>query len=508
MSKRYILGVDCGTQSLRAALYTPGGALAGQAVAPFPTERPQVNRAEQHPQDWWRALCRAVPQALAAAGASAADVAAVGCDGTSYTGVYCAEDGAPLRPAILWMDLRAAAEAREIEASRHPVLDHCGRHISAEWLLPKTLWVHRHEPKIYAESARVVEGVDWLVHRLTGNWVTSTGNASGKRHWTPDAAWPSDLYDLFGLADLTDKSPDAVLYSGDAAGTLTAAAAEALGLTTDCIVAHAGMDGWVSVIGTNCFESGCMSLTLGTSTVLIGETPSPALIEGIMGPFPEGIRRGYATYEAGQTSGGSTVGWLLALLGTADERAHAALLEQAACIPPGADGIIAFDAWRGNRTPYFDPAARGTLCGLTLEHGPAHLYRAVLEGCAFGLRNVVDHLRNGGARVQTLRACGSGAANPLWVRIIADALQIPVLVSEEKHATCLGSAMCASVACGMHDIIESAAAAMAPRFTTLEPQQADDLYEPYYQAYLKLYRQAGGVMHDLAAISGDNRRDT
>ena len=449
-------------------------------------------------------MCAAVPRCLRESGIPGSDVAAIACDGTSFTGVFCDTQAVPLRPAILWMDLRAADEAAEVEATRDPVLDHCGRRISPEWLLPKVLWVQRHEADVYRQSARIVEGVDWLIHRLCGRWVTSTGNAAGKRHWTPGNGWPAAFYDTLGLPGLADKSPDHVLYVGEAAGRLLPEAAEALGLSRDCVVAHAGMDGWTAPIGKDCFRPGCLSLILGTSTVAVLETDSPRLIDGVMGPFPDGIRRGRAVYEAGQTSGGSTVGWLLSILGIdVDSPKHEALQREAAEIPPGSNGLVVFDAWRGNRTPYYNPHARGTICGLTLEHGPAHLYRALLEGCAFGVRNVFTTLDQGGCPIAEVRTCGSGAANTLWTQIIADATGLPLLVSSETQATCLGSAVCAAVACGAFDSLEDAAAAMAPDFHSVEPHHGAQDYEPYYALYLETYARMKPTMGRLSRLSGE-----
>jgi ribulokinase len=500
MAGTLVMGVDCGTQSLRAALYQTDGVLLGRAAATYETVRPHTNWAEQNPEDWWDALTYAVRACVKEAGVASGDVAALACDGTSFTGVFCDAQGIPLRPAIIWMDLRAAEEARRIERLAHPVFDYCGRHISPEWMLPKTLWVREHEPAVYAASDRIVEGVDWLIYRLTGRWVTSNSNASGKRHWTPERGWPVDLYEAAGLPELAEKSPDKIVYMGDPVGQMTRQAADALGLSTACVVSHGGMDGWTAPIGKNCFAKGCRSLALGTSTVLFVETDAPRFVDGVMGPFPDGIRRGYAVYEAGQTSGGATISWLAALLGREAPGEHERLEQEAALLPPGAQGLVVFDGFRGNRTPYFDPQARGAICGLTLDHTPAHLYRAVVEACSFAVRNVAERFERGGLPIDCIRTCGSGAANRLWTQTLADVLGKTIEVSAEKHATCLGSAVCAAVACGAFADLPEAAAAMAPRFTAVEPALPREAYDSFYEAYLETYERMKDVMHRMAHI--------
>jgi ribulokinase len=501
MREYLVLGVDCGTQSLRAALYDTDGTLLAQASHAYATAYPGVNRAEQDPEDWWRALRRAVPDCLSQAGVSGNDIAAIACDGTSFTAVFCDAAGTPVRPALLWMDLRAADEATRVEETRDPVLDHCGRRVSAEWGLPKALWLQHHEPDAFNQAAFMVDNSDWLTYRLCGRWTASSGSASGKRHWTPQEGWPVPLHETLGIPSLTEKSPATVAYVGEPLGTLTPDAANALGLASSCIVTHGGLDGWAAPIGKNCLAEGSVSLTLGTSNILIAETASPKRIDGVMGPYPDGVRRGRAVYECGQASGGSIVGWYLSLIGIEPgSPAHAELEEQARHIPPGSEGLVVFDAWRGNRTPYFDAHARGTICGLTLEHGPAHLYRAVLEGCAYGLRNVFDTLNAGGHTVKEVRACGSGANNVLGVEIIAGVLGMPLQVSAEKQATCLGSAVCAAVAAGAHPDLETAAEAMAPPFETVRPACGAGTYTPCFEIYLETYRQMKDSMRRLSSL--------
>jgi ribulokinase len=493
------LGVDCGTQSLRAVLYRADGTLLAEASHAYPTLYPHPNWAEQNPEDWWNALRQAVRGCLARAGVHGEEVAAIACDGTSFTGVFAKNDGTVLRPAILWMDIRAAEEAAEITATDGPALESCGGRVSPEWTLPKALWVERNEPEVYAEADRIVEGVDWLLFRLCGRWTTSTGSAGGKRHWTPERSWPVEFYERIGLPDLADKGPDDVVYVGEPLGALLPEAAAALGLGPRCVVAHAGMDGWTAPIGLNALGPGNAALTLGTSTVLFAETNRAARIDGIMGPFPDGVRRGYPVYEAGQTSGGSTVEWVLKLLGIgfgSDEYATIQVLAEG--IPPGAGGLVVFDALHGNRTPYFDPFARGNVCGLTLQHGPPHLYRAVLEGCAYAIRNILETLERGGRHVQEVRVSGSGAGNPLWLRIIAGATGRPLHVSKVAHATCLGAAVCAAVAAGAHADLAAGAAAMAPEFDTVWPGPEVEAYDEYFKAYLDTYARMKGTMHWLA----------
>src|SRR5262249_49876223 len=169
--RRLFLGLDVGTQSLRAALIDEHGRTMAYGVAPIETTYPRPAWAEQQPLEWWSAAGAAVRAAVGQGGVAPGEVAAIGLDCTACTVVACDDDGHPLRPALLWMDQRAFREAEEISATGDPILRYVSGRVSPEWMLPKALWLRRNEPENYHGAARIVECTDWMMHRLTGEWT-------------------------------------------------------------------------------------------------------------------------------------------------------------------------------------------------------------------------------------------------------------------------------------------------------------------------------------------------
>src|SRR5271166_4935590 len=229
--ERFVLGLDVGTQSLRAALFDLQGRSVAFGVAPIDTTFPSPTWAEQDPAQWWSAARAAVQKAVAQAGAAPEQVAAIGLDCTACTVLACDLAGNPLRPALLWMDQRSFREAETISATGDPVLRYVSGRVSPEWMLPKALWLKRNKPELYRSAARVVEGTDWMMHRLTGDWTLSLNHVAVKWNYArPDGGWPLGLMRAVGLDDLPSKWPEPIIPLGRGGATLCRAAAEDLGL--------------------------------------------------------------------------------------------------------------------------------------------------------------------------------------------------------------------------------------------------------------------------------------
>src|SRR5207253_2308985 len=194
------LGIDVGTQSLRAAVIDAEGNCRSFATSPIHTSYPQPGWAEQDPLEWWQAAREAVPQALARGQLKPEDIAGIGLDCTACTVLPCREDGTPLRKALLWMDQRAFREAAEISVTRDPILRYVSGVISPEWMLPKALWLKRHEPAVYHQAAKLIECTDWFMHQLTGAWTLSLNNVTVKWDYArPDGGWSERLLRQVGL---------------------------------------------------------------------------------------------------------------------------------------------------------------------------------------------------------------------------------------------------------------------------------------------------------------------
>jgi FGGY-family pentulose kinase len=495
----YLLGLDVGTQSLRAALVDPQGRTAGYGVAPIETTYPRPAWAEQEPLQWWEAAQRAVRGALAAADAAPEEVLAVGLDCTACTVVACDAEGQPSRPALLWMDQRAAVEAQEISATGHPILRYVSGRVSPEWMLPKASWLKRNQPDLYSRAARLVECTDWMMYRLTGEWTLSLNHISVKWNYArPDGGWALDLLEQAGLSDVQDKWPTRIVPLGRGDAHLSNRAAGELGLPAGIPVAQGGIDAYLGMLGLGATSDGDVAVIAGSSTCHLAQSRAGVFGSGAAGCYPDATVLGLYTVEAGQTATGSVLDWFRRHFASGQEReAHArgvhvfdVLDEQAAAVPPGAEGLLVREDWQGNRSPYKNPAARGAIVGLSLAHGPGHVFRAIYEAIACGTRRILEDAAACALNVERIFLGGGGARSGLWVQIHADVLGRPIRLARESEACALGSAMAAALAAGIYADFDEAGRAMVAIEKVVEPNRANSgVYAELFGRYVDLYHR-------------------
>ncbi|MFC5754783.1 FGGY-family carbohydrate kinase [Actinomadura rugatobispora] len=500
-----LLGIDLGTEGARVAVYTAGGAVLGTGRHGYATGYPRPGRAEQDPEDWWRAVVAATRQALAEAGGPAVSGVAVAT--TASTVVVLDGDGRPLRPALLWMDARAGAESELTARTGHPVLRYAGGADAVEWLVPKAMWLARNEPETYRRAARIVEAVDYLTWRLTGTWTASRMNAVCKSNHDPRGdGYPTGLYESLGVPDLAGKLPPEVLPVGATAGEVTAAAGAELGLRGTPRVAVGGIDAHLSLLATGGLEPGRLSVVCGTSNAFVAEIEDPVFTPAIWGPYPDALRDGHWLVEGGQVSAGSVLRWVSEdMLGLSRERLPE-LWDEAARVGPGEHGLVVLDYFMGNRTPLRDPALRGAVLGLTLGTTPAQLYRAAVEGVAYGTRQVLESFLEAGVPVKDIYVSGGIQHNPLWLSITADVLGRPLrLVGAGDNLTLRACAVIAATATGAHPDLAAAAEAFTPATTLVEPSApaANGAYDEGYALYRQATAATREVAHRLGRPSGE-----
>ncbi|MCC6867895.1 MAG: hypothetical protein IT522_03650 [Burkholderiales bacterium] len=486
----YVIGIDGGTESLRAHVFDLTGTSRGSAKAEYRTSFPAPGCAEQDPRDWWAALAHAVRGAVREAGVAPEAIAALALDTTSATVVPVDAAGEPLRPALLWMDIRAAAEADAVLATGAAALElNCAGAgpVSAEWMIPKALWLKRHEREFYDRAARILEYQDYLMRRLTGRDVAALTNAAIRWHYRSRAGgWPREMLARLDLDDLVDKWPAEVIAPGIAVGPLTAGAAEHLGLTRSTLVVQGGADAFIAMIGLGVSRPGQLALVTGSSHLQLAAADRPLSIPGLWGSYADAVYPGRHIVEGGQSASGSMIAWLMRLIGR--DADLAALNFEAASIAPGSDGLVVLDHFQGNRTPYTDAHSRGAFVGLSLAHGRAHLLRAMIEGIAFGTRAVLDRMVAAPLPIDEIVIGGGASRSPLWVQIHADTAARPVKVAAVPDASVLGSAILAATGAGAFPDLDTAMAAMVRIERVVEPQPAAAArYEDIYGDYIRLY---------------------
>jgi ribulokinase len=508
----YVIGIDGGTESLRVGIYDLDGNPITYSSVPYSTAFPHPGWAEQDPDAWWSALVEAVPEALAASGIDPADVIGLGVDTTACTLVFLDENKRPLRPALLWMDVRASDQARRVSAIEHRALKYLGQStMSAEWMPAKALWVKEHQADVYDRTAHVCEYVDYLAYMLTGQLTASLNTTSIRWLYNHrEGGWAPDYFERIGLGDLVPRFPPSVLPMEAVAGYLTPSAAAATGLPEGLPVAKGGADAFVAMLGLDVVAPGRVALITGSSHLQLGQSATPLHVKGMFGTYPDAVVQGSYTFEGGQISTGSIMRWFAtSVLGFGrDDGAgqQARLIEQlserAAAIAPGAEGLILLDYWQGNRTPHVDAEARGAMWGFSLNHRAEHVARAIMEGVAFGTERIFAVMRNGGVGVDDVYAAGGATRSPLWMQIHADVSNVPIHLTKVGDAASLGSAILAAVAAEAYTSIEEASAQMVTVTHTVEPVAAQHrVYRDYYDLYCETYERLGDLMHRAAVLS-------
>ncbi len=505
----YLIGIDVGTQSVRSCLFDLEGAVVASAARPLTTTFPKPAWAEQDPEEWWRAAVETLKEILEVSRVNPADIVGLSYDCTACTVTALTADGKPLRPALLWMDERAYEEADEVSATGHEILKYCGGKVSPQWMLAKGRWLERHQPDVFRRARWIVDEADFFTFRLTGRMTASLDNATAKWNYVrPLGGWPADFLRAAKAERLAEKWPADVLPVGRSLGRIQEALARELGLSSATMVAQGGIDAHAGEIALGAVGAGDLALILGSSTCHMAQSPTP-VFANIWGPYPDALVEGMFTLEGGQTATGSIIQWLVEHFGaeaasqakSRGQDAYAYLDGLAEAIPPGGEGLLVLDYFQGNRTPYKDPLARGTVIGLTLKHGLAHLYRAVYEGICFGTRQILEDMVTRGFKLERIYAGGGGAKSRLWTQIQADVLGQPIHLPRDKETMALGAAIWAGLGSGVFRSYQEAINRMVHIERAVAPVvERREIYESLYRQYVDLYPATRSAMHSLAKM--------
>lgn len=521
-----LAGLDIGTSGVKAGVFDAGGKLVGLARAPHRIETPRPGLAECDPEDWWRGLVRSLREACEAGGVSPGDIGGVGLSVLYPVVVPLDADGRALYPAILYSDQRSLAQVAAIE-EKIPRAEYestiGNRLVPGTCAVTSMAWLRDERPDAY-EGARVLGFANtFAVSRLTGEFVTDPSNASvsGLMNINDPRRWSEELAEKLGIDPV--KLPR-IIGSDEVAGAVTKAAAEETGLSQGTPVVAGCGDVVASAVGAGLASGGAGGewavYIAGSSDSLTVPMARPSEGRGCVNCacVPRGVWLGIGT----TTSSGASVDWFAReFLETASchggrmpaGESLAVVTDLAASSPPGANGLLFTPYLQGERTPLWDPRARGGFFGLTLTSGRADLARAVFEGTAFSFRQMVESLEGfAGTELREIRAVGGGTRNALWNQIKADVLQRKIRVLGFQETGTLGAALLAGVGAGVYRSFEEAADVPAgPRRAeaataaqpggeaeVIEPDPARaDVYARLFELYSTVYRRTRDIAHGL-----------
>jgi xylulokinase len=467
-----IIAHDLGTTGNKASLHHDDGRLVASVTVPYPAHFAAGGVAEQDPGDWWEAVVTATRDLIARTGTTPADVAGLVVSGQMMGAVLLDADGEPARPAIIWADTRAGAQQRELETAigAERAYGILGHRLNPTYSIEKIMWVRDSEPDTWARVRRVCVAKDFIVLRLTGRLATDRSDASGTNAYDQARGTWSD--EVLQAARLDPALFPEILESTQIAGTLTDAAAMALGLPASVSVVMGGGDGPMAAVGSGVVapEDGPY-VCLGTSSWISFAADAP-LHDPAMRTFTfDNVVPGSFVPTATMQAGGASVQWIAEALSPDPAHPETARLTAEASADLDTDDLYFLPYLLGERSPMWDPDARGAFVGLARHHGRAHLVRAVLEGTAFNLLSCIQAFREAGAVIDRIDAVGGGAQSDVYLSVLADVWGVPVrrrTIVEEANS--LGAAVTAAVGLGLTDF--SAARALSEVTAEFTPDAA------------------------------------
>lgn len=493
----YVIGCDLGSQSAKTVLMSEDGRLVATANAGYTMQHPHSGWAEQDPAVYRDGLASGVREVLATSGVAPADVTHIGLS-SQVDGVVPIDAGLrPLRPAIIWLDRRATdqvARLRDALGSAE-IFRRTGLNLDASHTAPKMMWLADHEPDTYREAASLPSVGGYAVAWLTGRSVQDHANSSSTLLYdVVGRDWSDELIDA---AELDRAKLPEIGRSTDVAGTLTAEAAGALGLTTACRVVVSTGDDHASCLGAGGVTPGVVIDILGTAEPVGVASASPVFDETrLVETHAHAVDGAYLIENPGFVSGGNTLWFAKNVLGVSQQE----FFDLAGRSEPGARGVRFVPALTGSMAPRWNDKMRGAFSGLSMNHDGSDMARAIIEGNSFAFRDIYDRLKALGV-ADSVRVVGGGARSSLWLTIKATLCDTSLHRVTTVETSATGGALLAAVAAGAFPDLESAVGAVAELHPDpIDPDAANaEAYEDAYQEYRALF-DAMEVMHDDALV--------
>ena len=523
---RFELGLDFGTESVRAlAVDCDRGREVAQAVSAYrhgviSRALPGTNRplppdfALQHAGDYLESMRKVLRQILKTVPASR--IVGIGVDFTACTILPIARDGTPLMMldrfrknphawVKLWKHHAAQPEADRINRvareRNEPFRKYYSGLISSEWMLPKCLEIARKAPTVYRAADRIIDAGDWVVFQITGSFTRNACAAGYKGMWCGRLGFPSKAFLAAvdpALRNVADKWLHNIVAPGRRAGGVSTEFARSSGLRPDTPVSAATIDAHSGVPGMGVSGEGALSIIMGTSSCHMALSKTLRLFDGYAGVARDGIIPGFYGYESGQNAVGDIFAWFVKdflQLRAADPFAD--ISRKARRLKPGESGLVALDWLNGARSVLMNAHLSGMVLGLTLSSKPEEVYRALIEGTAFGTRIIVESYRNHGVPVNELAVCGGLVKDPLILQIYADVTGLPIRVAASSQAVALGAAIFGAVAAGragggFSTVNEAIAGMTRPPTATYRPDRnAAAVYTKLFDTYRKCHDHFG-----------------
>ena len=477
------IGIDLGTSAAKLLLVDEQGVIQNEVTKEYPLSFPQPGWSEQAPEDWWRACLEGVPALLR--GFDATQVAGIGAGGQMHGLVALDENDAVIRPAILWNDGRTGEEVEYLNGviGKERLSALTANIAFAGFTAPKILWMKKHEPENFARIAKIMLPKDYVNYKLTGVHCCDYSDASGMLLLdVANKRWSAEMLSLCGVRE--EQMPR-LFESYEVVGSVRPDVAAVLGLPAGVKVVAGAGDNAAAAVGTGVVGEGGCNISLGTSGTLFISSQH-------FGVDPNNALHAFAHADGGyhlmgcMLSAASCNKWLCDdILRTKD---YAAEQKDISDDKLGRNHVYFLPYLMGERSPINDVNARGTFTGISMDSSRSDLVQAVLEGVAFAIRDSFEVARSLGLEIPRSKLCGGGSKSPLWRKIFANVLGIPLDMVKTEQGPGYGGAMLAMVGCGVYPSVKAAAEALVEVASTVEPDpELSARYEAQYRKYKKIY---------------------
>ena len=501
MSKDYLLGIDIGTSACKVAIFNKNGKVMASANGDYPVYYPHEGWAQQKPDEWWHAVCGAICECLETGNISGEQIAGVGIDGQSWSAIAIDHEGNVLTDTPIWMDTRAQEICDRLnnEIGSENIFNVAGNSLQPSYTTAKILWYKENMPEVYNKIYKILQSNSFIAYRLTGAITQDLSQGYGLHCFDMrTGTWDEVMCEKLGIP--VDFLPE-IVACDKVVGTVTEEAAAQSGLAVGTPVVAGGLDAACGTLGAGVIhpgetqeqggQAGGMSICTDTYKA------DPSLILGYH------VVPGQWLLQGGTTGGGGVMRWFEREF--ADyERSRKAVtgkssLEQlneiAEAVPAGSEGVVFLPYMSGERSPVWNPYAKGVFYGLDFAKTKGHMVRACMEGVAFSLRHNLEVAEAAGAKAEVLRAMGGSANSFLWTQIKADVTGKAVVVPASDTATTLGAAILAGVGVGFYKDYEEAVSMTVKETRRHEPNPENkEVYNKTYRTYRDLYESLKDMM--------------
>lgn len=490
--KNLILGIDIGTSACKVAVFDQKGKALAQSNQPYPVYYPRSGWAEQDAEEWWGAICTGIREVLSQDGIDADELCAIGVDGQSWSAIPVDRKGNVLHRTPIWMDTRARhiCERVKSEVGEDAIFKVAGNDFLPAYTTPKMLWFKEERPEIFRSTYKFLQSNSYIVYRLTDVMSQDVSQSYGIHFFDMEQLqYDEAMAGMLGLS--TDLMPD-LHCCDDIVGRVTRKAAELTGLKEGIPVVAGGLDAACGTLGAGVCRTG-QTQEQGGQAGGMSICTDRALAHPKMILSPHVVPKLWLL-QGGTVGGGGALRWFRQELG--QDMSFDELTAEAAKIPAGADGVMFLPYMAGERSPIWNPDAKGVFYGLSYDKTRGHMIRAVLEGVAFSLEHNLRTAAETGIEINTLNAMGGASNSVLWTQIKADVTGRTIQVPTSDTATTLGAALLAGVGCGLYSDYEEAVSQTIVMTRTQEPDvQAHQTYKKSMDLYLQLYESLKEIFH-------------